>query len=557
MPMEKNGASTGMSRRSFVTGAAMTGALAALGGLTGCSPSTGKAAAANAPTGTASSETADAWAIADLEEPSETVSCEVCVVGGGGTGLAAAIQAHQLGLNVIMLEKKGTTGGSFIGSEGLFAVNSHWQEEAGIDYSIDDLAEACFDYHHWIVNPALYKNFFAHTAGTVTWLEDLDVKFDHVQSLGDSPNAWHVYAGEGSEGTGVTFMKSFGAAAQNLGVPMELECSGKKIVMEDGKVTGLLAERKDGSVLKIECPVVIVGTGGWANSAELIRELNGADPSRVTASGLDGRDGDGLKMLKDAGAALAAGAGTMATYGPILPGTTYGTELQAATSLEPHLWVNENAERFVREDMFLKNFAYAGNAVHNQKRAFTICTQDIIDQYIEAGGDVGVGVYVVAGKPMTDLAESFPKLLESKNDYVFQADSIATLAEAAGLDPDALQATVDAYNGYCAEGSDTEFFKPAAYLRPLENGPYYAFEVFNGYFCTVGGISVSPNTEVLDSEKNVIAGLYAGGCDAGGLYGDTYDVAYCPGSCASWAVNSGRLAAKHAAAYLGKPVEDL
>lgn len=205
--------------------------------------------------------------------------------------------------------------------------------------------------------------------------------------------------------------------------------------------------------------------------------------------------------------------------------------------------------------MFLKNFAYAEHAVHNQKRAFTICNKEIIDRYTQVGGDVGV--YVVAGQPMTDLEESFPKLLDSNNDYAFQADTLTELAEAADLDADALQATVDAYNTQCANGTDTEFFKPSDYLRPLGSGPYYAFEVFNGCFCTVGGISVSPDTEVMDEDKNIIPGLFAGGCDAGGLYGDTYDVAYCPGSCASWAINSGRLAAQHAALYLGKEVDEL
>lgn len=160
----------------------------------------------------------------------------------------------------------------------------------------------------------MYKNFFKHTADTVVWLEDLGVEFDHVQSLGDSPNAWHVYKGVGSEGTGVTFMKSFGAAAESAGVRIETGCSGKKILMEDGQVKGLLAVRDSGDVVKVECKAVIVGTGGWANSPELIRELNGSDPDRVTASGMDGRDGDGLKMLKDVGAALAAGPGTMVTW---------------------------------------------------------------------------------------------------------------------------------------------------------------------------------------------------------------------------------------------------
>lgn len=550
------GGAEGISRRNFIAGTVLAGSLAAAG-VAGCSPR-GNEAKAGAPTGSTSSvDQNDPWAIEELGEPSETISCELCVVGGGGTGLAAGIQAQQLGVDVVVLEKKNSTGGSFIGSEGLFAVGSHWQDDAGVSYSVDELAEACFDYHHWIPNPALYKNFFRHTADTVVWLEDLGVEFDHVQSLGDSPNAWHVYKGIGSEGTGVTFMKSFGAAAESAGVRIETGCSGKKIVMEDGQVKGVLAVRDNDDVVRVECKAVIVGTGGWANSAELIRELNGSDPDRVTASGMDGRDGDGLKMLKDVGAALAAGPGTMATYGPILPGTTYGTQLQAATSLEPHLWVNESGSRFVREDMFLKNFAYAGNAVHNQKRAFTVCNKDIMDRYMNEGGDVGVGVYVVAGVPMTDLAEEFPKLLESKSDYVFQADTVEELAEQMGVDPESLVATLDSYNAQCEQGVDTEFFKPAEYMRPIQTPPFYAFEVFNGYFCTVGGISVTPDTEVMDEERNVIPGLYAGGCDAGGLYGDTYDVAYCPGSCASWAINSGRLAAKHAATYLGYEVDSL
>ncbi|WP_314921196.1 FAD-dependent oxidoreductase [Slackia exigua] len=551
-----NGTEQGISRRGFISGAAAAASIAAFAGMAGCAPKSIEANQAQAPMEGGAEVVSDAWKIEDLGEPKETLTCDLCVVGGGGTGLAAAIEAKQLGIDVLLLEKKSQTGGSFIGSEGLFAVGSHWQEEAGIDYSQDELIENCLDYHHWIANPALYKNFFKHTAGTVTWLEDLGVEFDHVQSLGDSPNAWHVYKGIGSEGTGVTFMKSFGAAAEAAGVPMELSCSGKKVIMEDGKVSGVLAVRDNGDVVKIDCKAVIVGTGGWANSAELIRELNGSDPARVTASGLDGRDGDGLKMVKDAGGAFALGAGTMATYGPILPQTTYGTNLQAATSLEPHLWVNQDGERFVREDMFLKNFAYAGNAVHNQKRAFTVCNEAIIKQYTEVGGDVGVGVYVVAGQPMSDLADEFPKLLSSGNKYVYQADSIEELAKAMGIDAASLKKTVDEYNGMCAAGSDTEFFKPSEYMRPIEAGPYYAFEVFNGYFCTVGGVSVTPNTEVMDAERNVIPGLFAGGCDAGGLYGDTYDVAFCPGLCASWAINSGRLAAKQAARFMGMTVDD-
>ena len=530
-----------MSRRMFVAGTAAAG-------VAGAALSGSRLARANE-----AAEAAGPWALEELGEPTETIDVDMCVLGAGGTGLAAAIQATQLGLDVVVLEKQAMVGGSFVGTEGLFAVGSHWQDEAGESFTADEVIIECLDYHHWIPNPALYEEFFTRTAETVDWLEGLGVVFDHVQALGDSRNCWHVYEGEGSEGTGVTFMKSFSAAADELGIRIELECPGKQLIMDGGKVAGVLAKRSDGTVVQVNAPVVVVGTGGYANNGDVIRDLNGADPTRITPSGMAGRDADGLKMMRAAGGQLAAQAGTIMFYGPILPGTSYGSEIQAATSMQPHLWVNQDAERFVNEDMFLKNFAYAGNAVHNQERTLTVCTQAIIDRYIDEGPDVGVGVYVNAGSPLTKLADQLADAMEDEESapYIFKADTVEELAQAAGLDSEKLTATVEAYNEMCAAGADTRFSKPAEYMRALEEGPFYAFEVFNGYFTTVGGIKVTPQTEVLDDTNTVIPGLYAGGSDAGGLYGDTYDVGIAAGSQASWAINSGRLAAKNGASYLG------
>ena len=530
-----------MSRRMFVAGTAAAG-------VSGAALSGARLARANE-----AAEAAGPWALEELGEPTETIDVDMCVLGAGGTGLAAAIQATQLGLDVVVLEKQAMVGGSFVGTEGLFAVGSHWQDEAGESFTADEVIIECLDYHHWIPNPALYEEFFTRTAETVDWLEGLGVVFDHVQALGDSRNCWHVYEGEGSEGTGVTFMKSFSAAADELGIRIELECPGKQLIMDGGKVAGVLAKRSDGTVVQVNAPVVVVGTGGYANNGDVIRDLNGADPTRITPSGMAGRDADGLKMMRAAGGQLAAQAGTIMFYGPILPGTSYGSEIQAATSMQPHLWVNQDAERFVNEDMFLKNFAYAGNAVHNQERTLTVCTQAIIDRYIDEGPDVGVGVYVNAGSPLTKLADQLADAMEDEESapYIFKADTVEELAQAAGLDSEKLTATVEAYNEMCAAGADTRFSKPAEYMRALEEGPFYAFEVFNGYFTTVGGIKVTPQTEVLDDTNTVIPGLYAGGSDAGGLYGDTYDVGIAAGSQASWAINSGRLAAKNGASYLG------
>ena len=65
--------------------------------------------------------------VEEVGEPAEVEEHEIIVVGAGGTGLAAGIQAFEDGLDVVVLEKKALAGGTFPGSEGMVAVGSHWQ----------------------------------------------------------------------------------------------------------------------------------------------------------------------------------------------------------------------------------------------------------------------------------------------------------------------------------------------------------------------------------------------------------------------------------------------
>jgi fumarate reductase flavoprotein subunit len=69
-------------------------------------------------------------------------------------------------------------------------------------------------------------------------------------------------------------------------------------------------------------------------------------------------------------------------------------------------------------------------------------------------------------------------------------------------------------------------------------------------FGTLGGIKINHRAEVLNKTLQPIPGLYAVGNDAGGMYGDSYDLLYSAGSTFSFAVNSGRIAGENALAYL-------
>ncbi|MDR1358216.1 MAG: FAD-binding protein, partial [Coriobacteriales bacterium] len=230
--------------------------MAALGATAvGCSPTTSPTTAGTEGSGTANAASTvpedSVWQIEKLGEPTETVTAQVCIVGGGGTGLAAGIRAREFGLDALVLERFGKTGGSFIGTEGLFAVGSHWQKAVGADFTAGEAIASCMEFHHWVPNYALYRAFFNKSAQTVDWLEGIGVEFDHVQSLGDSYVCWHVY--KGSEHPGVEFMESMLKAANEAQLRIETDIAGKELVLDStGAVEGVLALRSDGTVVKVE-----------------------------------------------------------------------------------------------------------------------------------------------------------------------------------------------------------------------------------------------------------------------------------------------------------------
>ena len=119
------------------------------------------------------------------------------------------------------------------------------------------------------------------------------------------------------------------------------------------------------------------------------------------------------------------------------------------------------------------------------------------------------------------------------------------------MEPALLRATVEEYNSFCDKGHDDLFAKEPKFLRPLNEPPFYALKCNLVFLGSLGGIKVNHNMEAVDKKGDVIPGLYAGGMDAGGIYGDSYDVRTCGGTLA-FAVNSGRIAGKSVLRYLGR-----
>ena len=255
---------------------------------------------------------------------------------------------------------------------------------------------------------------------------------------------------------------------------------------------------------------------------------------------------------------MAEGLGTVMWCGPVTIGAVTATWTTDAYSVgvQPTLWLNQDGQRFCKEDLWIDDFAGAGICVRNQTRTFALFTEEDMKRWEADGPDGQVFSFGTPGKPLSKAREQLEK---ASGCHV--GSDLAALCREVGLDAGAVQATVDDYNEQCAAaagldgedtGADAEFGKRAKYMRAVAEGPYWLCEIADGYYTTCGGIKVNEKTQVLNEEGEVIGGLYAGGSDAGGLYGDSYDVKFAPGSQAAWAVNSGRLAIKDAVKYLGK-----
>lgn len=156
------------------------------------------------------------------------------------------------------------------------------------------------------------------------------------------------------------------------------------------------------------------------------------------------------------------------------------------------------------------------------------------------------------GSRLPELLKELEAAPATRPDEVFQSDSIAELAAQLKIAPATLQATVDEYNRYCDQSHDELFAKDRRYLRLIRGPRFNALKAQTVFLGTMGGIKINHRIEVVDKTDKVMPGLYAGGFDAGGMYGYSYSIRYSTGLSSSFAVNSGRVAGINAFKYLGK-----
>ncbi|MDR2487810.1 MAG: FAD-dependent oxidoreductase [Clostridiales Family XIII bacterium] len=478
---------------------------------------------------------------------SETIKADVIVIGAGATGLAACVSAAQAGAKVLCFEKEKNFGGTGNFFEGTFAVGSHFQREIFETYTSDEAFKYIMDYSHWLANPRLVRAIVEESASTIEWLEDCGIEFYGARiNLPHSPRTYHVAKGMGSAVMAALYRK-----AKELGVDIRLETPATEIFQDGRKIGGVLADA-GGEELEAEAPAVIIGTGGYLNNAEWMKKYTGFTLGKdLFVVGNVGKTGDGIRMAWELDAAEEGiEVLEMFSMGPLGPNFAQHNDLEAV-SMQPDLWVDVFGRRFTDEATTFYDTT-VGNVSSKTPHGISwrVFDTGVLERIKTTGLDKNAGQAGPPGTTFPNIEEDVRSNIEANPDEVVEADSVEGLAEKMGVDPQVFRETVDGYNACCAKGHDDIFAKDPQWLRPITGPKYYAIKGRTVCLGTKGGIRINEHMEVVDRGWQVIPGLYAGGFDAGGLYGDSYTIAGSSGLSSGFALNSGKIAGRNAAGFV-------
>ncbi|WP_018753230.1 FAD-binding protein [Paenibacillus sanguinis] len=500
------------------------------------------------------------------EGKTEQLQADVVVVGAGASGVSAAVTAADKGAKVIIIEKTAVIGGaSNLSWAGKF-YNSSAAVEGGLKVNVEKEIADWIVNNHWRVDAASLRQYVTKSGDTYDWLKSKGYVTSFKNVGGEQLHVLPAY-----ETREETLRKMLASSVEQGGGQVITETTAKKLITNaDGVVTGVVAEKADGTTLEISAKSVVMATGGYAGNKEMVKEAFGFEGVN---GGLGQNIGEGLKMAWEAGAKVPDNFGGQMLHQTLARATSnlkkeypsFEASYPMMLSYLPTLMnVGPSGARFRDETATLTAVAAANTSAFNGPYHLVIVSQSQL-KALESQGMNGVKAPRLPGMPpefYADFADQFKldtpwknvvNVFETmvKNGDGYKGNTIEELAQNAGMDAEVFKNAFEQYAKATQTGVDSEFGKSKEYLQPMGEGPYYAVIAEINNLGSVGGLLVNTKFQVLNDKRIPVKGLYAVGLESEGvLFNDTY---VGNGVGIGYSFTSGRLGGESAAAdALGK-----
>lgn len=410
---------------------------------------------------------------------------DIVVIGGGGAGLAAAIEATERGAKVILVEKMPILGGNTTyATGGLNATGTPQQNNNG------DTTEIFFNDTMSgggnLNNPNLVKTMVENSKDAVAWLTNRGANLSDVGRMGGS-SFDRTHRPTGGDKVGPNLIDNLKKRATELNIDIRTMTKAIEFIVHNGEFAGIIVEH-NGQKYSINSKAIIIATGGFGNNEDIFSKFNPKLKGFVSTNH-PGATGDVLTMLEPYNVELVD-IDQIQTHPTVVPSNS--TMITEAVRGNGAILINRDGNRFTNEigtrDIVSKDilsqkgqtaFLFFDTGVRNSLKA--------IESYI------GMGI-TTQGATMEELADKLD--INSKT----------------------LQSTIDTYNKGVNENSD--IFGRTSLPRTLSIGPFFAVEVAPGVHHTMGGIKIDEKTRVYRKDGAIISGVFGAGEVTGGVHGN-------------------------------------
>ena len=462
---------------------------------------------------------------------------DVIVVGGGNAGMCAALSAQEHGARVLVLEKAPEAwrgGNGFFTAGGFRFAFKSFEELCEIVSDLSDEEKAVME-----VDPYTEDNFYddlmrvtedqadpdmamlvvSRSQETVRWMRDRGIRWipmfgRQAYKVGDKFRFWGGLVLE-AVGGGAGLIDMHYASAAKAGIDVRFEAKATRLVTDErGAVTGVVVRSAAGTET-IESKAVVLAAGGFEANAEMRTRYLGQDWELARVRGTPYNTGDGIRMALDIGAQpWGHWSGCHAVQWDL--NAPWHGDRKVGDNFQKHsyplgLMVNLKGERFVDEGADFRNYTYVkfGRTVITQPRrtAFQIFDQKVVHLLREE--------YRIreVTKAEDQTIEGLAKKLEIDVEGL-----VKTVADfnAAVMQKD--------FNPAIKDGKGTKGITPpkSNWALPLDTPPYLGFAVTTGISFTFGGLHITSDAQVIDTELKPMRGLYAAGELVGGLFYHNY-----------------------------------